>query len=135
MKPINWFILFWALVGIAIPAFAGPLETAIQQVETGGERNPSVAVGDHGLAKGWLQIHPSYYTDALEWANRHGKSLPSYEATCKDKASSEACMAYYWARYGAKDNKSKALLHHYGPNWRKLGDPDSYWAKVQKAMK
>lgn len=116
------FVLACSLVG------------AIQQVETGGEKNPATAVGDHGLAKGWLQIHPAYYKDALGWAKAHGKSLPSYEATCADKASSEACMAYYWARYGAKTDKDRALCHHYGCNWRKIADRDGYWAKVKAKM-
>lgn len=110
------------------------LQDAIQRVETGGERDPAHAIGDHGLARGYLQIRAAYHQDALEWAVAHGKPLPPYATTCASEAHSRACMGYYWARYGAKTDRDRALCHHYGPGWRKMADRHSYWAKVKTAM-
>jgi len=110
------------------------LQDAIQRVETGGEKDPAHAIGDRGLARGWLQIHPTYYQDAQEYAKAHGRPLPPYAITCADKAASRACMEAYWARYKVRTDMDRALLHHYGPDWRRLGDRHGYWAKVQKAM-
>lgn len=111
------------------------LLASIERVETGGEKNPAVAVGDHGKALGWMQIHPDYYAQAKKSA----PWLPPYRTVCKDKTLSRVCVVAHWASYNElnKSNREKALVHHYGPSGRKgkknFSDTwHKYWDKVSK---
>ena len=51
---------------------------AIQQVETGGQKNPDKAVGDSGLAKGRFQFHRSAWTDCSAVRKSQGKPVYPY---------------------------------------------------------
>ncbi len=106
---------------------------AIQRVETGGQKNPAKAVGDHGLAHGWYQMHPDYYDDAKQ----ESPWLPSYEVCCADKHLSQLCVVSVWAKYKINSDKWRTLLHHYGPSGRphkkNSSDKDLYWPKCQES--
>ena len=108
---------------------------AIQRVETGGERDPAHATGDHGLALGWLQHHADHWEDA----RGADKTLPAWEVGATDLPTAKRAAVAFWARYHAQGDREKALTHHYGPagkkGCKKWCDPDGYWAKVQKALK
>jgi hypothetical protein len=107
---------------------------AIQQVETGGQRDPAHATGDHGLALGWLQHHADHWADA-QGADR---SLPAWQVGATDLPTARRAAVAFWARYRANGDREKALTHHYGPAGRrgkaKWADPDGYWRKVQKEL-
>src|SRR6478672_6276945 len=47
-----------------MPEHFDRLLAAIEKVETGAEKDPAKAVGYHGKAHGWMQIHEDYYIDA-----------------------------------------------------------------------
>lgn len=112
---------------------------AIQAVETGAEADPAHAVGDHGSALGYLQIHQSYYDDAKFQAREN--FIKIYKVTCADRDLSRMCAVLMWSKYPkAKNDRDLALLHHYGPSAlpgssKHVHDPDGYWEKVKKNMK
>src|SRR6476620_1477194 len=62
-----------------MPAHYDRLLCAIQQVETGGEKDPASAVGDHGKARGWMQIHGDYYADAATQVVSKASNPLTYE--------------------------------------------------------
>jgi len=109
---------------------------AIEKQESGGSKDPQHAVGDHGLALGYMQIHPDYYAQAKKVAHW----LPDYKTVCADKTLSRLCVAAHWASYGGFSNdRDKALVHHYGPSGRpgKLNSSDTrhhYWDDVKSKM-
>ena len=108
---------------------------AIQKVETGGQRDPAHAIGDHGLALGWLQHHADHWQDARD----ADKTLPAWRVGATDLPTARRAAVAFWIRYRATSDREKALTHHYGPAGRvggkKWADPDGYWRKVQKAMR
>ena len=109
---------------------------AISKQESGGAEDPQHALGDHGHALGYFQIHKDYY----EQAKKVSPWLPDYKTVCTDDTLARLCVAAHWASYGNFTNdRDKALVHHYGPTGRpgKKNHDDSwhhYWDDVQGKM-
>ncbi len=106
------------------------LLAAIIAVESGGSPDPAHAVGDHGLAHGWVQAHHDYYMDA----KAADGTLPPYAKACESKEASVSMVRAYWKRWGPVTDRERALCHHYGVSvWRrdKNADPDGYWKKIK----
>jgi hypothetical protein len=125
-----------------MPARYAKLLDAIEKVETGGEKDPSIALGDHGKARGWMQIHADYYADAASQVVSKASNPLTYANACADRNKSRVIVCLYWRKYGVlgASDRDKALTHHYGPSGRPGGannkkDPHGYWKKVQEAMK
>lgn len=99
----------------------------IQRIETGGHRNPASAVGDSGLALGWMQIHPDYFADA----KTESPWLPDYKTCAADRRLSRLVVVSYWARYHVRGTTQRLLAHHYGPSFRSTNrsDPHGYAQK------
>lgn len=114
-------IIILALTATAHADHARLLD-AIHQVE-----NPhnTRAPGDHGLALGPYQIHPDFWADC--------RMATPYKTGVWNDALCRHAIRNYWARYGAHDDRTKALLFHFGPNWRHYDQV--YWSKVQQKMK
>ena len=72
---------------------------AITKVETGGEQDPNVAVGDKGKSKGSLQIQEPYYMDAIEENNKDNffpeLNNKTYEQVTKNPELSKKLMFLY----------------------------------------
>ena len=85
---------------------------AIRAVETGGESDPTEAVGDSGRSFGPYQISKKYWLDAgaiCEWDD------------VKKAAEAEKVMLAYWKRYCPRalkkgDAATLARIHNGGPN-------------------
>ena len=102
---------------------------AITKKETGGERDPNIAVGDLGKAKGSLQIWESYYQDAME-QNKKENIFPelenvTYENATRNPNTSKKIMYLYMRRYtpdslrfiDSMDSMEKiAKIHNGGPD-------------------
>lgn len=97
----------------------------IQAVETGGCKDPAHAVGDSGLALGYMQMHPDYYADC----RKECPALPDYRAACQSREWSRLAVCSFWRKYKAKTDREKALAHHYGSNFRRIHDRHKYAAK------
>jgi hypothetical protein len=122
MKDLACAILVLLTATAAALADDNQLLDAIHQVEN--PRNTRTP-GDHGLALGPYQIHPDFWADC--------RMAAPYKTGVWNDALCRQAIRNYWARYGAKDDRTKALLFHWGPNWRHYGQ--EYWSKVQHKMK
>ena len=101
---------------------------AIQQVETGGEYDPEIAIGDNGAAIGPLQIHRSYYSDAVQYDGslQSGRYSGYTYKNCMGPGSfeySEEVGNAYMARYAVPKtlghfptNEDFARIHNGGEN-------------------
>jgi hypothetical protein len=108
-------------------------------VESGGEKNPNLAVGDNGRAVGCLQIHESYWREGCEFL---GKDWPLADRTSRAKsvAVTLAYLRHYGAAYERRTGRQATIevysrIHNAGPaGWRK---PCAlkYWHRVQKEIK
>lgn len=88
---------------------------AIRLVETGGEPLPSIAVGDGGKARGWYQIHYSFYKDAVSLYD--SIDWPDYLEAVKSHEWSERLIVAVWRRYRRYHNGTSgelATLFHNG---------------------
>ena len=104
---------------------------AIRQVETGGCKNPSEAVGDGGKAIGPFQIHQSYWADAVE----HDPSIGGVYADCKNEAYARQIVIAYLSRYCKSwSDENCARIHNGGPSGGKRKATVKYWQKVQKHL-
>ena len=104
---------------------------AIHQVETGGCKNPSEAVGDGGKAIGPFQIHQSYWADAVE----HDPSIGGVYADCKNEAYARQIVIAYLSRYCKSwSDENCARIHNGGPSGGKRKATVKYWQKVQKHL-
>ena len=123
------------------------LWNAIQKVETGGDYDPEIAVGDNGASIGPLQIQRVYYNDAVQY----DPSLQSgrYNGYTYDNCMGPGSFEYskkvgdaYMARYAtAKQlghtptDEDFARIHNGGPNGWKRSATLGYWQKVQAVLK
>jgi len=103
---------------------------AIREVETGGCKKPSEAVGEAGEL-GPYQISPAYFVDAKEY-------VPELNGEYKDVRCpyyAELIMMAYWERYAPNDKlETLARIHNGGPDglWKK--STDVYWSKVRDVI-
>lgn len=104
---------------------------AIRQVETGGCKNPSEAVGDGGKAIGPFQIHQSYWADAVE----HDPSIGGVYADCKNEAYARRVVIAYLSRYcKVWTDENVARIHNGGPSGGKRKATVKYWRKVDNFL-
>ena len=109
------------------------LVQAICQVETGGEADPSNAVGDSGKAIGPYQIHRAYWVDATQY----DKTIGGTYADCKDKAYATKVVMAYLRRYSPKNAtvEDLARIHNGGPRGHLKVATVKYWAKVSAVLR
>ena len=104
---------------------------AIRQVETGGCKNPSEAVGDGGKAIGPFQIHKAYWQDAVE----HDPSIGGVYADCKNEAYARRIVIAYLSRYcKVWTDENVARIHNGGPSGHKRKGTVKYWNKVDNFL-
>jgi hypothetical protein len=111
---------------------------AIRVVETGGEKNPSEAVGDAGKSIGPFQISRAYWRDAVEYDPDIGGTYTD----CKDEAYARQIIRAYLCRYVKTwDDETVARTHNGGGSiLKKKKDSKAwknttkYWQKVQKHL-
>jgi hypothetical protein len=129
------------LATIFLPSLAAEIDQdfnrfalAINCVEADGKRH-QVNQGDGGRAIGPLQIHQSYWKDALQ-AN---PSIGGSYADCEKWDYSVRVMRAYLTRYAPNSMAKKdwavlARIHNGGPTGYKEKATKKYWEKVKKAM-
>jgi hypothetical protein len=111
---------------------------AIRQVETGGCKNPSEAVGDGGRAIGPFQIHQGYWADAVQ----HDPSIGGEYSDCTDEAYARQIVIAYLSRYCKSwTDENCARIHNGGCGILKKSKASKawknttiYWQKVQKHL-
>jgi len=106
------------------------LVRAIEQVESGGRAD---AVGDGGRAIGCLQIHACVVADVNEWLGEKRYAL----ADRLDPEKSREMFHHYIARWcpdGTDEEKARSW-NGGGPRGRFKKSTESYWLKVQEAMR
>jgi len=105
---------------------------AIRQVETGGCKNPSEAVGDGGKAIGPFQIHQSYWQDAVDF----DPSIGGVYADCKNEAYARQIVIAYLSRYCKSwSDENVARIHNGGPSGHKRKATVKYWRKVENNLR
>ena len=134
MKTLNTLIdLFVTSTAVAVPPpkdiDLDRVLDAIQKVETGGCKNPSKAVGDGGNAIGPLQIHYSYWKDAIDF----DPSIGGKYSDCTNEAYARKIAIAYFTRY-APNWKIETLagIHNGGPKGHQSKATFNYRAKVSK---
>jgi hypothetical protein len=120
-----------AAVCVAVPPPAGTdidrILDAIQKVETGGEADPANAVGDNGKAIGPMQIHRSYWKDAVQF----DPSIGGTYADCRDEDYARRIVVAYMTRYAPDWNvRIIARIHNGGPRGHKNPKTVNYANKV-----
>ena len=109
----------------------GPLIAALITVETGGCRNPDLAIGDGGAAIGALQIHRAVVLDVNRIA---GTSYTHAQMT--NRVAARRVCEIYLTRYAAgKTNEEAARIWNGGPTGYKKSATLAYWNKVRKEIK
>lgn len=104
---------------------------AIKQVETGGCKDPSKAVGDNGKAIGPFQIHYVYWKDAVEY----DPSIGGKYSDCKNEEYARKVVVAYLSRYTPNWNpQTVARIHNGGPKGHKKSATIKYWNKVKENM-
>ena len=122
------------------------LWNAIQKVETGGEYDPEIAIGDNGLSIGPLQIQRAYYNDAVQYDSslQSGQYSGYTYKNCMGPGSFEYSKKVgnaYMARYATAKrlghtptDEDFARIHNGGPSGWKNSATLGYWHKVQAAL-
>lgn len=111
---------------------------AIQEVETGGEEDPSEALGDQGASLGPYQIKRAYFEDARQEMGDEDKQRPYTDVRVAGFA--RRVVIAYWKRYAPdalanKDAFTLARIHNGGPKGDKKAKTAPYARKVLVAMK
>ena len=110
----------------------GPLIAALITVETGGCKNPDLAIGDGGAAIGALQIHKSVVVDVNRIAGTHY----THQQMTNRIAARKVCEIYL-THYG-KGCTTEQLARKWnggGPAGDKKSATIPYWNKVKKHLK
>ena len=122
------------------------LWNAIQKVETGGEYDPEIAIGDNGLSIGPLQIQKAYYNDAVQFdpSLQSGQYSGYTYKNCMGPGSFEYSKKVgnaYMARYATTKrlghtptDEDFARIHNGGPSGWKNSATLGYWHKVQAIL-
>lgn len=109
----------------------GPLIAALITVETGGCRNPDLAIGDGGLAIGALQIHRAVVVDVNRIAG-----ISYTHAQMTNRVAARRVCEIYLSRYASgKTNEEAARIWNGGPTGYKKSATLAYWNKVKKHLK
>jgi hypothetical protein len=106
------------------------LLSALMAVETGGERNPDLAIGDGGRAIGCLQIHRAVVLDVNRIAGTHY----THDQMTNRVAASRVCEIYL-DHYGrGLDDISRARVWNSGPRGHLKDCSRAYGERVRVAM-
>ena len=108
----------------------GPLIAALITVETGGCRNPDLAVGDGGAAIGALQIHRAVVVDA----NRIAGTSYTHQQMTNRVAARRVCEIYLSRYASGKTNEEAARIWNGGPTGYKKSATLAYWNKVKRNL-
>ena len=151
-------LLFWFISAISVPVIAengngqwpnvpsDRLWDAIKEVETGGVKNPEMAVGDNGKAIGPLQLHEGYYNDAVKFhpSLQSGRYNGYTYENCKGPGSFEYSKMVgnaYMAKYATTKRLGRtptdedfARIHNGGPYGWKRSSTLGYWRKVRAVL-
>lgn len=134
MKTLNTLIiLFVTSTAVAVPPpkdiDLDRILDAIQKVETGGCKDPSLAVGDNGKAIGSLQIHYPYWKDATDF----DPSIGGKYSDCTDEAYARKIAIAYFTRYSPNwEIETLAGIHNGGTKGHLRKATVNYRAKVAK---
>lgn len=106
------------------------LISAIMAVETGGHRNPDMAVGDGGRAIGALQIHRAVVEDV----NRFAGTSYTWKGMTNRADARRVCDLYLrkWAK--GKSPEDAARIWNGGPSGHTKSATKSYWTKVNRHL-
>ena len=113
---------------------------AIREVETGGHRDPTNALGDHGKSLGPYQISSGYYQDSLLVLHRLNYDVPPYKVAVTSDTWAPEIMKGYWQRWCPEavksvDVETLSRVHDGGgPRGMKNDNTILYWRKVQKVL-
>ena len=127
------FTIFFAL-SINAANLDNKFVHALHMVESGGRVGK--IVGDNGRALGPLQIHKSYWQDAVTFDNTIGGSY----SDCAKLDYSIKIVTAYLNRYAEKailsnDYKKLARIHNGGAKGNNKEATIEYWNKVNKYLK
>lgn len=102
-------------------------ETAIQKVETGGEKNPDLAVGDSGKSVGRFQIQKACWQDAVQY----DPSIGGKYEDCKNPEYASKILREYVKRYlhEGGDEIDAARLWNSGPSYAKKKEKTEGYVK------
>ncbi len=104
---------------------------AIRVVETGGESDPTNAVGDKGKSIGPFQIQRGYWQDAIE----HDPSIGGVYEDVKNEEYARRIVIAYLSRYCKSwSDENCARIHNGGPAGWKRKSTLGYWSKVQRHL-
>jgi len=117
------------------PTFSQLLD-AIMEQETGGEDDPSNAVGDNGDSLGPFQIQEAYWNDAVEQDPSLAANGQTYDSV-RDESYARAVVAAYMTRYATESRIGRtpsvedvARIHNGGPNGYSSDNTDGYWNDI-----
>lgn len=137
MKTIHALLLFLAIAPITLAGETTLVLDAIEQVETGGQKDPAHAVGDHGAAHGWLQMHRPVYVDVVRFKPALGAH--TYAEVCASRSLSRIFAEEYFNRYKCTTDESRARIWNGGPTWASrpasVTATAAYWKRVQSFMR
>ena len=108
----------------------GPLIAALITVETGGCRNPDLAIGDGGAAIGALQIHRAVVLDV----NRIAGTSYTHQQMTNRVAARRVCEIYLSRYASGKTNEEAARIWNGGPTGYKKSATLAYWNKVKRNL-
>jgi len=109
----------------------GPLIAALITVETGGCRNPDLAIGDGGAAIGALQIHRAVVLDV----NRIAGTNYTHSQMTNRVAARRVCEIYLNRYADGRTNEEAARIWNGGPTGYRKSATLAYWNKVKKVIK
>lgn len=106
------------------------LITALMAVETGGCRNPDLAIGDGGRAIGSLQIHKAVVEDV----NRFAGTSYSWKGMTNRADARKVCEIYLQRYAKGKSIEDAARIWNGGPDGYRKSSTLAYWTKVQRNL-
>ena len=131
---MKYLFAFFVALSINAANLDNKFVHALHMVETGGRVGK--IVGDNGRALGPLQIHKSYWQDAVTFDKTIGGSY----SDCAKLDYSIKIVTAYLNRYAekailSKDYKKLARIHNGGLKGDKTEATIEYWNKVNKYLK
>lgn len=104
------------------------LIAALIMVESGGN---DLAMGDHGKARGPLQIHQIMVDDVNRFSHTHY----TWASVTNRDISIQICQRYFGHYAANKSDEVKARIWNGGPSGMKEVATLKYWEKVKKFLK
>lgn len=107
------------------------LITALIAVESGGQRNPDMAVGDGNRAIGALQIHAAVVEDV----NRFNGTHYTHQQMTNRVAARKVCALYLQRYAKGSSNEEAARIWNGGPTGPSKTATKAYWKRVELQIK